>query len=52
VPDIGLFMALACRYADQEWLRQTRRWPPRLCEALGAFLEIRAVRKAAPAATT
>ena len=43
----------AIRYADRAWLRQTRRWPPRLCAALEAFLDIRAVNKdaAAPAVT-
>ena len=37
------------RYADREWLRQTRRWPARLCDALEAFLDVRSSGQAAPA---
>ena len=37
------------RYADRQWLRQTRRWPARLCDALEAFLDVRSTGQAAPA---
>ncbi|EFJ21946.1 hypothetical protein SELMODRAFT_416844 [Selaginella moellendorffii] len=29
------------RYKDRSWIRNTRRWPPKLADALDAFLEIR-----------
>ena len=35
------------RYNDRQWLRSTRRWPPKLVEALEALLDVRSM--AAPA---
>lgn len=32
------------RYSDRTWLRKTRRWPARLCDALEAFLDIRSTK--------
>lgn len=31
------------RYKDRQWLRQERRWPPRLIESLEAFLDLKSV---------
>lgn len=35
------------RYKDRKWLREDRRWPPALVEALTAFLDVRSVSKSA-----
>ena len=35
------------RYKDKQWLKEDRRWPPALVEALTAFLDVRSVGKAA-----
>jgi hypothetical protein len=31
------------RYRDRNWVRQTRRWPPRLVSELEAFLDLKSV---------
>lgn len=33
------------RYRDREWVRSTRKWPPRLVKALEGFLDVKAVAK-------
>lgn len=30
------------RYSDESWLKNKRRWPPKLVDSLGDFLNIRA----------
>ncbi len=32
------------RYKDRVWLRQTRRWPPRLVDALEALVDVKSMK--------
>ncbi|GBG61763.1 hypothetical protein CBR_g23277 [Chara braunii] len=34
---------LDLRYRDRNWVRSTRKWPPKLVKALGAFLDVKPV---------